>query len=194
MTSSCSIIWVKPTLWGLYFVLVPFKEKQGEGLQGNQSDTRGQGFLRLNTAVKHLPIPRHIWTGWLMICESGGTARQTDRQTACEAAQGPFVNNLLIVQDLEETHVYIRNDNSGFRSLLAALEIQNRCTGIYSPPQVPFHCFRVLFHCSLSSSSKKILCSSEERNPRQMESVKVTKGEAQLSTDTSQTLKSSNKS
>lgn len=30
MTSSCSIIWVKPTLWGLYFVLVPFKAKNGE--------------------------------------------------------------------------------------------------------------------------------------------------------------------
>lgn len=111
-----------------------------------------------------------------------------DRQTACEA-QEPFVNNLLTNQDLEATPVYIRNDNSGFRSQLAALEIQNRCTGIYRSPEVPFHYFHVLFHCSVSSNSKKIFPSSQKRNPRQMESVKVTKGEAQLSTGISPTSK-----
>lgn len=74
MTSSCSIIWVKPTLWGLYFVLVPFKEKGGEGLGEDQRHTR----RRISSAVKHLPTPRRIWTGWLMICEFDGTARQTD--------------------------------------------------------------------------------------------------------------------
>lgn len=74
MTSSCSMMCVSPTLCGLYFVLVPCKHERVRFLKGTVKKKK-KNITCEDRGHNNLPTPRHTWTGRLMFCEFGDTAK-----------------------------------------------------------------------------------------------------------------------